>query len=696
MPYSGPFPAPGRGLSPPVILPERAIRTLTTIPRGRLRSVAALSVAATSCSLLTAVSATPAAAATSCTSPVFKRQFFANTSFSGTPKKTDCDSVIDQNWGTGAPASGLPKDNFGVRWSLTRDFGSGGPFAFTAATRDGIRVYLDGVRKVDIWKNVSTTQKKTVNVTVPAGKHSLRIDFVNWTGPANVKFGYAPRTSATVDKVKPLSPVGVKAVLDNATANAKVTWSANKEMDLAGYRVYRRPKGSSTFTLVKTTTATSYAGVPPEGGKTYYFEVRAYDKAGNVSTGSTDIPLTTVAVIPPADFAAKGIDAGIVLTWKPVPGAVRYNLKRDDQHGHVSVRSVTATAFTDTTVKRSEKWTYQVAAVDGAGRASAYGPAVTAYRPVAAPRNIVATPGISSATFTWTTDHSVDGDVYDFHVYRSETLPVDTSAAPIRCSTTWKTLGDGRLQYTCTDTSPAGGLTYHYVIKAYDNSGRESVPSATVEVTTLARDWTPPAPVTGLTAKATEYGIELHWNANTEPDLKRYVVYRGELIDGEDERVCYGTSSEYLDAATTSYTDERLPDGEERCYFIDVEDTSGNSSFRMTHSAEVAVVTELDLTPSVETPAGSPLTLTATRGTTGTSVDLSWNTVADATGYLVERWNPTAGAYEKLTADPVTDVSYTDATAPTGTTHFYRVTAVYADDTRSAPSADWVILAPAE
>ncbi|WP_405681535.1 PA14 domain-containing protein [Streptomyces sp. NBC_01238] len=669
---------------------------MTTIPRGRLRSVAALSVAATSCSLLTAVSATPAAAATSCTSPVFKRQFFANTSFSGTPKKTDCDSVIDQNWGTGAPASGLPKDNFGVRWSLTRDFGSGGPFAFTAATRDGIRVYLDGVRKVDIWKNVSTTQKKTVNVTVPAGKHSLRIDFVNWTGPANVKFGYAPRTSATVDKVKPLSPVGVKAVLDNATANAKVTWSANEEMDLAGYRVYRRPKGSSTFTLVKTTTATSYAGVPPEGGKTYYFEVRAYDKAGNVSTGSTDIPLTTVAVIPPADFAAKGIDAGIVLTWKPVPGAVRYNLKRDDQHGHVSVRSVTATAFTDTTVKRSEKWTYQVAAVDGAGRASAYGPAVTAYRPVAAPRNIVATPGISSATFTWTTDHSVDGDVYDFHVYRSETLPVDTSAAPIRCSTTWKTLGDGRLQYTCTDTSPAGGLTYHYVIKAYDNSGRESVPSATVEVTTLARDWTPPAPVTGLTAKATEYGIELHWNANTEPDLKRYVVYRGELIDGEDERVCYGTSSEYLDAATTSYTDERLPDGEERCYFIDVEDTSGNSSFRMTHSAEVAVVTELDLTPSVETPAGSPLTLTATRGTTGTSVDLSWNTVADATGYLVERWNPTAGAYEKLTADPVTDVSYTDATAPTGTTHFYRVTAVYADDTRSAPSADWVILAPAE
>ncbi|MET8415031.1 PA14 domain-containing protein [Streptomyces sp. NPDC005098] len=665
---------------------------MTSISHRRLRTVAALSVAATSCSLLTAVGTTTASAATTYASPVFKRQFFANTTFSGTPKKTDCDSVIDQNWGTGAPASGLPTNNFGVRWSLTRDFGSGGPFTFTASGLDGIRVYVDGVRKVDIWKNVSTTQKKTVNVTVPKGKHSLRIDFVNWTGSANVKFAYTPRTSATVDKVKPLAPVGVKAVLDNATANAKVTWTKNNEMDLAGYRVYRRLEGSSTFTHVKTTTATSYAGLPPEAGKTYYYEVRAYDKAGNVSTGSTDQPVTTVAVTAPAGLTAQGTDAAIVLSWQPVPGAVHYNLRSND----LKVRSVTATSFSDTSVKRSKEWTYEVAAVDGAGRASAYSSGVTAYRPVAAPKDIVATPGISKATFTWTTDHAVDGAVYDYHVYRSETLPVDTSAEPVRCTTSWKSLGDGRLQYTCTDTSPAGGRTYHYVFKAYDDASKESLPSATVDVTTLARDTTPPAAVTGLTTEATEYGIELHWNANTEPDLKRYVVYVGELIDSEDERVCYGVSSVYLGAGTTSYTDERLPDGEERCYVVDAEDTSGNSSFRATHDAEIAVVTERDLTPSVETPDNASLTLTALKGATGTSVDLSWKTVADATGYLVERWNPATDAYEQLTTGPVTEVSYTDATAPAGTTHFYRVTPVLRDGTEAAPAAAWVILAPAK
>ncbi|RSO03099.1 hypothetical protein DMH26_12655, partial [Streptomyces sp. WAC 05379] len=89
-------------------------------------------VLATAGGLLTTL-ATPASAAVTCNSPVFKRQFFANTAFSGTPKRTDCDTAIDQNWGTNAPATGLPKDNFGVRWTLTRDFGSGGPFALSAS-----------------------------------------------------------------------------------------------------------------------------------------------------------------------------------------------------------------------------------------------------------------------------------------------------------------------------------------------------------------------------------------------------------------------------------------------------------------------------------------------------------------------------------------------------------------------------------
>ncbi|MGW4088205.1 hypothetical protein ACWEGS_34895, partial [Streptomyces sp. NPDC004822] len=67
-------------------------------PARRATAVTATAVVlSTAGGLLTALAA-PASAAVSCTSPVFKRQFFANTTFSGTPKKTDCDTAIDQSW----------------------------------------------------------------------------------------------------------------------------------------------------------------------------------------------------------------------------------------------------------------------------------------------------------------------------------------------------------------------------------------------------------------------------------------------------------------------------------------------------------------------------------------------------------------------------------------------------------------------
>ncbi|WP_316770915.1 hypothetical protein [Streptomyces sasae] len=50
------------------------------------------------------------------------------------------------------------------------------------------------------------------------------------------------------------------------------------------------------------------------------------------------------------------------------------------------------------------------------------------------------------------------------------------------------------------------------------------------------------------------------------------------------------------------------------------------------------------------------------------------------------------GTYEKLAA--TTDRSYDDTTAARGTTHYYWVTALCADGTESAHSADWAILEP--
>lgn len=558
--------------------------------RRRTTSAAAVAVVlATAGGLLTALAA-PASAAVNCASPVYKRQFFANTALSGTPKKTDCDSAISENWGTGAPASGLPANNFSVRWSVSRDFGSGGPFAFTASTQDGIRVYLDGTRKIDAWKNVSSTVSKSLNLTIPSGKHTLRVDYVNWTGTANVKFAYAPRTSATVDKVKPLTPAGTAVSYDTATGKARLTWSGNKEMDLAGYRVYRRPKGTTTWTKLTTTTATSYTDATlPVTGAAYYYEIRAYDKAGNESTGTADQLVTTAdrtAPGAPTGLSTASEPEGLRVGWSAAEGAASYRV-------------------------------YRSAAADG------------------------------TYTAVGTTD-----------------------------------------QVSYLDTSAVEGVTSYYRVTALDTAGNESARSAAVSG--KRRDITPPPAVTGVTVTPTEYGFEVNWDADPAADLARYVVRRGELLGDEEERMCSLYPGYYVSADTTSYAYTAFPDGEESCFIVDAIDKAGNSSFHWTGEAQIVVATELDLTPSVATPEGSPVRLTAASGNTG--VDLTWPAVTDATGYRVYRWNPDTQAYEHLAA--TADTSYEDTGAATGTTHFYWVTAQYADGTESAPGADGVTLAP--
>ncbi|GAA3567912.1 fibronectin type III domain-containing protein [Streptomyces osmaniensis] len=464
-----------------------------TPARRTTAATATALVLATAGGLLTTL-ATPASAAVTCNSPVFKRQFFANTAFSGTPKKTDCDTAIDQNWGTNAPASGLPKDNFGVRWTLTRDFGSGGPFAFTASALDGIRVYLDGSRKVDLWKNTSTTVSKTVNVTVPSGKHTLRVDYVNWTGSARVKFGYAPRTSATVDKVKPLAPTGAKATYDTTTGKAKLTWAKSPEMDLAGYRVYRRLKGASFgSTPLATTTSTTYTDATlPLTGDTYYYEVRAYDKAGNSSSGTADQAVVTVDRTAPArveTVSALGTTAGNSLTWKASTSKDVHHYEVWGAEGGQSdmdgPQIVFGTSWTDPIAPAGLAYNYEVVAVDAADNTAPVSDAAVVTRPVAsavaAPTGLTGTPADASTKVTWTA--AEDAGVTGYRVYRRTT---PTGA--------WSLLG-ATSGTSYPDTSAPKGKAYYYVASV-DAQDADSAPSAeaTVDRLTPATASGPAAP----------------------------------------------------------------------------------------------------------------------------------------------------------------------------------------------------------
>jgi uncharacterized protein YraI len=59
------------------------------------------------------------------TYPDWKGEYYSNRDLSGNPVLVRNDGAIDFDWGVGSPGSGLPVDNFSVRWTRVLDFSAG-------------------------------------------------------------------------------------------------------------------------------------------------------------------------------------------------------------------------------------------------------------------------------------------------------------------------------------------------------------------------------------------------------------------------------------------------------------------------------------------------------------------------------------------------------------------------------------------
>ncbi|WP_225827219.1 fibronectin type III domain-containing protein [Streptomyces naphthomycinicus] len=645
------------------------------------------------------ITAAPASAAVTCASPVWKAQYFGNTTFSGTPKLTACDSAISENYGYGDPAGvTLPKDNFSVRWSITRDFGSGGLFRLSASTQDGIRVYVDGIRKIDLWKNVSSTVGKTVDLTIPAGKHTLRVDYVAWTGSANVRFAYAPRTEASVDTVKPLAPTGLTATYDRESSKTTLRWTANKEMDLAGYRVYRR---LSTTQWAKVSgasplTSLSFVDATPATGQTFLYEVRAVDKAGRESAGSLDVTAAAVdrtGPTAPAGLTVTGDAWWATLAWQGPADAAKYEVyAASAATGPFELLGTTTAPSYRTDAPVNTARYYRVRALDALGNPSAYA-TVTGdgvdRTPPQSPTSLgsVVHPGATEVYWK-----QPDGFYEDFdnggtyHVYRSPGKTLDpTALTRVTCADGSDHTSTGG---TCHDLDMPQGTHVTYAVAAVDPAGNESALSAPLVVRT--GDRVAPGPVTGVTATPHADGVLVSWAASPEDDIDRYTVWTGARQSDGTIKWISSTSCREGESDPLAVLCGDLPDGESYLYAVVARDRWGNALSPGDARVTVVEGTEMDVRPSVtvtrDWDLGSVGHGTVIGGPDETGPSVNWRcddtALCDSVaGYRISRWNGDAKTYQPLHAGllPASTRTYTDTTAARGTTHFYTLEAVRAD-----------------
>ena len=119
--------------------------------------------------------------AVTCPAGSFRAEFFANTSLSGAPVMTRCESSVNVSWGSGSPGAGL-YDNFSVRWTGTFGFPAGYT-AFTTRSDDGIRLAVDGVRLIDKWVDQSYAEHRATRY-LNAGNHTVTVEYYERTGDA--------------------------------------------------------------------------------------------------------------------------------------------------------------------------------------------------------------------------------------------------------------------------------------------------------------------------------------------------------------------------------------------------------------------------------------------------------------------------------------------------------------------------------
>ena len=122
----------------------------------------------------------------------WRGEYFANRKLKGSPALVRNDANINFNWGTGAPAAGLPVDNFSVRWTRRVHFGAA-TYRFSVDVDDGVRLWVDGQLLIDRWHDAVAHYSR--DLYLAEGAHDIRLEMYEHTGGAKIHLRWGQPTN---------------------------------------------------------------------------------------------------------------------------------------------------------------------------------------------------------------------------------------------------------------------------------------------------------------------------------------------------------------------------------------------------------------------------------------------------------------------------------------------------------------------
>lgn len=180
-----------------------------------------------------------------------------------------------------------------------------------------------------------------------------------------------------------------------------------------------------------------------------------------------------------------------------------------------------------------------------------------------------------SVTLTWTAPGD-DGPVgtatlYDMRYSSSPITVANWDAAPSVPGMPTPLVSGTR--QTVTIRGLSRDTTYYVAIRSRDDASNWS-PLSNVVRWDWALDTAPPSAPSGIAASRQTASVRVTWNANAEPDLAGYWVYRATAAAGP-----YAKTNVSLLTGTTQFTDSSLPPGATAVWYkVSAQDLNANES----------------------------------------------------------------------------------------------------------------------
>ena len=377
----------------------------------------------------------------------------------------------------------------------------------------------------------TTTATSYVNTGAAVGKtYYYRVKAVNSVGTS----GYSNIVSG---KAKPAAPAAPSVTIGNSsTGKPQLTWKAVS--GAVKYEVYRSTRQNSGYSLLGTTTSTSYVNTGASTGTTYYYRVKAVNRNGMASGYSNIVSCKAKAAAPaaPSVTAGNSSTGKPRLTWKAVSGAVSYRIYRSESRGtgYSLLGTTSSTSYVNTGAAAGKTYYYRVKAVNRDGMASGYSNIVSGKAKAAAPAAPSVTSGNSSTGKPRLTWKAVSGAV-SYRIYRSESRGTGYSLLGTTSSTSY------------VNTGAAAGKTYYYRVKAVNRDGMASGYSNIV-----SGKATLPAPVLNIGLSVSSGKPMLAWDA--VPGATSYRIYRSTSRDSGYSLLATTTSTSYVNTSAAKGT----------------------------------------------------------------------------------------------------------------------------------------------